>query len=146
MNTDGFIPKLTVGEKNFDKKSDFLIISSTNSSSDYRNDRERPYNGQPHRDDGIRGQTEVKGLTMRDIKDCFVQGCLEASLNEDLRRKTVERNEEFKNTEYSNTNTWRERDVYEIDFSKVDPIAIFQNMSCHIERMMGIYPNVPKIK
>lgn len=41
--------------------------------------RNREYVGQPHTDSGERGKTEVKGITMRDIVDCFVLGCFDAS-------------------------------------------------------------------
>ena len=85
--------------------------------------RERPYNGQPHTDEGIRGATLVEGLTMRDIKDCFVIGAFRAT---------------GKGLDEYPTN------VYGIDWSALDPMAVCQNMLCAIEERMGIYPNVPK--
>lgn len=88
-------------------------------------DRNRPYDGQPHTDCGVRGKTEVKGLTMRDISDCFVLGLLDAA--------------GFK-TEYP-----LHDDIYKIDLSDIDPGAAIQNAMCHIEKYMGIYPNVPKL-
>jgi hypothetical protein len=114
-------------EEEFRKNLDFALWS-TGGSSDYRNDRGRPYNGQPHTDQGERGKTLVEGLTMRDICDCFVMGWLDASMQHDK----IERG------------TWRYQDVYK-DCS-VDPIAVKQNMACHIERMMGVFPNVPTCK
>ena len=45
-------------------------------STAYSNDRNRPYDGQAHTDNGARGSVQVKGLTIRDITDCFVKGFL----------------------------------------------------------------------
>ena len=104
-----------------------FAVWSTGGSSDYRNDRERPYNGQPHTDHGERGKTLVDGLTMRDVMDCFVMGVLAA----DGRSDEVD------------AGVWRYGDVYNV--GDIDLIAAAQNMSCYIEKMMGIYPNVPKI-
>jgi hypothetical protein len=103
-------------------------------SSAYRNDRKRPYDGQRHTDQGKRGKTKVKGLTFRDIKDCFVKGALLAS------------GDQHNGIYYDKVKneSWLHSDVYELDWNKLDPIAVWQNMACEIERMMGIYPNVPK--
>ncbi len=35
-------------------------------------------------------------------------------------------------------------DIYECE-DDIDPLAVMQNMSCEMERRMGIYPNVPKL-
>ncbi len=125
------IDKLDSTDKMFEEKLQFAI-NSIGGSSDYRNDRERPYNGQPHTDHGARGSQEVKGLTMRDIADCFIKGLLSAShgcAEEDVYSK-VEKG------------TWRYQDVYKIRLEEIDPIAVQQNMNCEIERMMGIFPNL----
>lgn len=94
--------------------------------SDYLStlDRTRPYNGQPWTDGGERGMTEVKGLTMRDLRDCFIRGCFSASGLEPSKYP---------------------KSVYELDFNQMDIIAVSQNMLCWVEKYMGIYPNVPKI-
>ena len=86
--------------------------------------RERPYNGQPHTDEGIRGSTLVEGLTMRDVKDCFVIGAYRAT------GKPME--------DYPPT-------LYGIDWNDLDPMAVCQNMLCAIEERMGIFPNVPPL-
>jgi O-glycosyl hydrolase len=39
--------------------------------------------------------------------------------------------------------TWRPQDVYKINWEDVDPLAIAKNLTCEIEKMMGISPNVP---
>src|SRR5690606_11834551 len=69
--------------------------------------RERPYNGQPHTDEGWRGQQPIEGLTMRDIKDCFVIGAYRAT------GKSLE--------DYPTT-------LYDIDWNHLDPMAVCQNM------------------
>lgn len=155
------IPMLDIESADFKEQLDFALWS-TDSSSDYRNDRERPYNGQLHTDDGLRGKQEVKGLTMRDIKDCLIKAMLMSAPSD----KYLEADEFTKCWDFSTepptptkylldkqnepdfistkaeTGNWRPQDVYKIDFNKIDPIAIAQNMSCEIERMMGIYPNI----
>lgn len=83
---------------------------------------DRPYDGQPHTDTGERGRTEVKGLTFRDLRDCYVRACfLSSGVGP----------EEWPGS------------LYDLPWQEMDPIAVFQNMSCEIERAMGIYPNVP---
>lgn len=94
-------------------------------------DPKRPYNGQPHTDQGVRGQTEVRGLTMRDVMDCFVIGWLRANGKGSL----VEAADFTYNDIYLHGG--------ECD---IDPLAAMQNMSCEMERRMGIYPNVPGLE
>jgi hypothetical protein len=98
-------------------------------SSAYSWSRNRPYNGQPHTDNGKRGATILEGITMRDIVDCFVGGALDCC--------GIEQPELY---------ALRDRPihdlVYKIDFSHIDPMAHAKNMLCRIEKMMGIYPNV----
>lgn len=147
LNIDD-IPMLDMSDPDFEQQYNFAIWS-TDSASDYRNDRERPYNGQPHTDDGERGKTEVKGLTMRDIRDCLIQAMLVSSVDEKLAKKVFEISNDpdiGKGTSYAAKGTWRVQDVYEVDFSKVDPLAICQNLTCFIEHYMGIFPNVSLLK
>lgn len=84
----------------------------------------RPYDGQPWTDTGERGKTLVQGLTFRDVRDCFVVGCFQAS--------------GLPVSEYP-------KSLYELPWDRMDPLAVFQNMSCEMERRMGIYPNVPSL-
>ena len=111
-----------------------FAMMSIQGSSAFSLDRNRPYDGQYHTDEGQRGKTEVKGLTMRDISDCIVRGFLAASAYDRQTRGIPERD-----------NPTRD-DLYQIDLSKLDPIAIIKNTTCEIEKMMGIYPNVPKLE
>ena len=98
--------------------------------------RNRPYIGQPHTDNGERGETEVCGLTMRDIKDAFVMAAFDAANDQDPTGEYFEK-ERQGNVCYN--------DIYKLDLNKIDPIAWQQNMTCRIEKMMGIYPNVPPL-
>jgi len=124
----GDIEKINFDDDMFEEKLEFAL-NSIGGSSDYSNKRDREYNGQPHTTHGVRGKEEVKGLTMRDISDCYIKALLLSASETELYEK-VEKG------------TWRYRDVYEIDLEKIDPIAVEQNIGCEIERMMGIYPNV----
>jgi hypothetical protein len=90
-------------------KSLFEIIED----DPYDGDRRRPYLGQSWTDQGERGKTEVRGLTMRDIGDCIRRGQKHATKPGDR-----------------------------IDYSEV---AVIQNALCEVERMMGIFPNVPPL-
>jgi hypothetical protein len=36
-------------------------------------------------------------------------------------------------------------DVFSIDLPHFDPMAMMQNAMCEVEKMMGIYPNVPPL-
>lgn len=109
-----------------DELTDFLYKLSDNSL-----DPERPFDGQPHTDQGERGKTEVKGVRFRDLADCFVLGFLEATGSYELAQSGT--------ASYNDMYESHENDP---DF---DPMAVIQNMLCHVERRMGIYPNVPKL-
>ncbi|MCB9377032.1 MAG: hypothetical protein H6515_14350 [Microthrixaceae bacterium] len=87
-------------------------------------DPTRPYDGQPHTDYGERGRTEVKGITFRDLRDCFIRACYESS------GLPIEQ--------------WP-GDVYGLPWGDMDIIAVAQNLSCNVEKAMGIYPNVPRL-
>lgn len=94
-------------------------------SSGYSLKRDRPYDGQVHTDNGIRGKTLIEGLTMRDIVDCIVLGLLDVG--------GIEKEHPVHD------------DIYSIDLQEIDPGAMIQNTMCHVEKMMGIFPNVPKL-
>lgn len=113
-------------EKNF---NDFLEMAmfEIQGESGYSLERDREYNGQSHTDSGVRGKTIVSGLTMRDISDCIVRGFLDAAGLGD--------------TVYPIRD-----DIYRIDLDKIDPGAVINNTMCWVEKYMGIYPNVPKVK
>lgn len=146
--------------ENFKEELAFNLWS-TQSSSDYRNDRERPYNGQPWTDNGERGKTEVKGLTMRDISDCIIKGMLLAANSPDVYFERFTEYWDFSSGEAKPTQLlldnldnflqakaelgkWRPQDLYKIDWEHTDPLAGIKNAMVEIEKMMGIYPNLPK--
>ena len=102
-------------------------------ASAYRSDKDRPYNGQPQTTFGERGKTIIEGLTFRDAMDCFVAGLLDCC--------GIEQPELYEIADKATS-----EDMYDVDLSKIDPLAWWQNMACRIEKMMGIYPNVPFLK
>lgn len=158
------IPIIDSKDKNFNQKLKFEIWS-TQSSTDYENDRNRPYNGQSWTLNGERGKTEVKNLTMRDISDCLIKAMLISSPNEEyFKNETylkcwnfdeckndsdkpkptqflLDNQDKFLSTKVE-LNTWRTRDIYKINWNDIDPMAIIQNLGCEIEKMMNIYPNI----
>lgn len=153
--------------ENFEDELKFTLWS-TNSSSDYRNDRERPYNGQSWTDDGERGKTLVEGLTMRDIRDCLIKAMINSSPASEEYYNNIGKcwdfsecdpdkdGEDAKPTQYLLDNqdkyihekvkldTWRPQDVYKLNWDEINPIAITQNLTVEIEKMMGIFPNIKK--
>lgn len=84
-------------------------------------DRNRPYDGQPHTDAGVRGQQQVHGLTMRDITDCFIRGAFDSS--------------------GISPEGWPS-DIHELPWHEMSPMAVCQNMMCWVEKYMGIFPNI----
>lgn len=102
------------------------LLNELNPSNVKGLQRTRPYDGQAHTDLGQRGRTFIDGLTMRDIRDCYFRAvCLSAGLRDD-------------------ESDWPDS-IYKIDWNDLDPIAVSQNLTCEIERMMGIFPNVPRL-
>lgn len=99
--------------------------------------RSRPYRGQPHTCTGERGKTEIKGITFRDLRDCFIRAVfLSAAHIKPIHYAEAEKGEHA---------ALNEKDLYGWDFNELDPIAIVQNLSCEIERIMGIFPNIPPL-
>lgn len=84
-------------------------------------DRQRPYSGQPWTNEGERGKQQLSGITMRDIRDCFIRACYDS----DPSRKYP-------------------KSIYELDWDNIDVMAVCQHLSCWIERYMGIFPNLPR--
>lgn len=159
------IPMLDASAEDFKEQFDFMIWSE-HSSSDYRNDRERPYNGQMHTDEGARGRQIVSGLTMRDLKDCLIRAMLISSPS----KKYLEADTFLKCWDYSTEpakptqflldhqnepdfistkveiGTWRPQDVYKINWEDIDPLAITKNFTCEVEKMMNIFPNISQLE
>jgi len=109
--------------------------------------RNRPYNGQSHTETGIRGATEIKGVTFRDLRDCFIRAVLLSTGGEyypdaKLKDKMKALYDEAKKGENA---ALCENDLYGFDFDKIDPMVVARHLGCEIEKIMGIFPNVPKL-
>lgn len=107
--------------------------------------RDRPYTGQPHTDTGARGATEIKGITFRDLRDCFIRAILQSTGGQyyDGDEQTKARMKAlYDEAEKGENAALCSDDLYGFDLDKLDPIAIVQNLSCEVERVMGIFPNI----
>jgi len=100
--------------------------------------RDRPYNGQPHTDTGVRGMTEIRGVTFRDMRDCFIRAVL-------LSSHGISPAGLYDEATKGEAAAICENDLYGWDLNKLDPMAVAQNLACEIEKIMGIYPNVPAL-
>lgn len=108
--------------------------------SDHTTDPNRPFTGQPHTVNGIRGKAEVRGIRFRDLADCVMKAWIDAASHtiedeakkEELRRRTED-------------GTLNYNDVYEIQCGEVDPVALMQNVICRVEKAMRIFPNTPRL-
>lgn len=113
-----------MSEKDFSQELKQAISDVCREQYVYTMFRDRPYDGQPWTVEGGRGQQEIKGITMRDLKDCYVKSCFLCS--------------GLPETQYPAT-------IYDLNWQEIDPLAVFQTMMCEIEKLMGIFPNVPKL-
>ena len=98
--------------------------------------RDRPYDGQSHTDMGLRGKTLVEGLTMRDISDCYFRAILHSSGDELLNQ--IADSDDIAKIKHM---VW-----HDVNWDAIDPVAVSQNLTVNIEKMMGIFPNVPELK
>lgn len=115
-------------------------------------DKDRPFLEQQPK----RAQMEITGLTRRDIKDCMVLGILECRDSEkygELPSVYVsEAGNKFQtfddllaadegyNGHYIDPERVTYNDLYGWNLDDIDPVAAVQNMACHLERRMGIFP------
>ncbi len=101
--------------------------------SDHTTDPDRPFTGQSHTDQGERGKTEIKGIRFRDLADCVVKAFVDSTpgVSDVLRER-------------ANDGTLNYNDLYELDLTKMSPIALIQNINCRVGEAMGIYLNIPK--
>jgi hypothetical protein len=104
--------------------------------NDHNMRRDRPYNGQAHTTTGERGKTEVKGVTFRDLRDCYIRAFFLAN--------GVNMPTHYAEADKGESAALCENDLFGWDLNQVDPVAVFQNFACEVEKMMGIFPNVPK--
>jgi hypothetical protein len=99
--------------------------------------RDRPYDGQPWTDEGERGRTEVRGITFRDLRDCFIRAVLLSASDVVPKR--------YEEAQLGERAILSGNDLFGFDLDKLDPLAIGQNLCCEVERIMGIFPNVPTL-
>jgi len=108
--------------------------------TDHTTDLNRPFTGQPQTENGERGKTEIKGIRFRDLADCLVRAFVNAAAldlkDEKLTQELYRR---------AKDGTLNYNDLYKLDLSKMDPMSLIQNVNCEVEKMMGIFPNVPKL-
>lgn len=88
---------------------------------------DRPYVGQPQTNEGDRGKIEVQGVTFRDVYDCIALAFGRSSGLPDSQ--------------------WQTMEIYELQVSEMDPIAICQNACVLLrERMRDKGMDVPEPK
>ncbi len=113
-----------------------IIEDTCPESYDHNMRRDRPYTGQQWTDHGERGRKEIAGVTFRDLRDCYVRACFLSAGHQ----HPAGYEQALKGVDA----VLCENDVYELDWFSIDPIAVAQNMSCEIEKLMGVFPNLPK--
>jgi len=87
----------------------------------------RPYSGRIFSFSSNRGKASLEGITIRDVRDCFIRGLLQASGNNGLHKLADHGKNSILNT----------GDIYAVPLDEVDPMAVFQNMACEIEKLIG---------
>ena len=109
--------------------------------TDFTTDPERPFNGQRHTSQGERGKTEVRGIRYRDLSDAVCKAWIDAAghtiEDEQLRDELRQR---------ADDGTLNYNDLYELECGDVDPVALILSVCCRVEKLMGIYPNVPRLR
>ena len=101
--------------------------------------RDRPYSGQPHTITGARGALEIRGITMRDLRDCFIRAALLSAFE-------IAPTGTYEEANKGESAALCENDLYGWNWDKLDPMAVCQNLGIEIEKLMGVYPNVPSLK
>lgn len=94
--------------------------------------RDRPYDGQDHTDYGVRGRYLVSDITFRDLRDCYVRAVCLSTGPGDWYDEAVK----------GDAADLCESDLFKLNWNHIDPVAVAQNLSCEVERMMGIFPNI----
>jgi hypothetical protein len=118
-----------------DKSLDEILFNLT----DHTTDINRPFTGQPHTDQGERGKTEVRGLRFRDLADCIAKAWIDAAGH------TVEGKIEKELRDRAEDGTLNYNDLYRLQCGNIDPVALIQCVCVRVEKIMGIYPNVPPL-
>jgi len=108
--------------------------------SDHTVDAQRPFTGQPHTYQGQRGMAEVRGIRFRDLADCVAKAWIHAAAH------TTEANKEEELRRRADDGTLNYNDLYELQIGDVDPVALIQCVTCEVEKVMGIYPNIEPLR
>lgn len=98
----------------------------------------------------------IEGLTRRDICDCMVLGILECKDAEKFGElphvyvsdadnkypdfESLEESGEGYKEHYVDPTRVSYNDLYGWNLDDIDPVAAVQNMACHLERRMGVFP------
>lgn len=106
--------------------------------NDHNMRRDRPYTGQPQTITGERGSTEIRGVTFRDLRDCFIRAVL-------LSSHGISPAGLYDEATKGEAATLCENDLYGWDLNELDLMAVARNLACEVEMVMGIYPNVPTL-
>lgn len=105
-------------------------------------DPERPYNGQPWTSAGTRGQTEIKGITFRDLSDAFIRAfIISHPYYQDGTLIPLEPNATLIDEAHKGRAAKLNGNSVFSLVGDIDPIAVSQNLGCEVEKLMGIYPN-----
>lgn len=110
-------------------------IDAATGANEHNMRRDRPYAGQPWTEGGARGKTEIKGVTFRDLNDCFLRAIFQVTsrYNPTL----------YKESEKGEHACLCWNDAFQMKgWDEIDPLALAQNLSCEVERAMGIFPNI----
>lgn len=134
------------------KKDDLTLTEIIDSFTAHNCDKNRPYLEQQP----LRARLEISGLTRRDICDCMALGileCRDSNKYGELPRVFIsEKGTKFDSFEelvaskegyghsFVNPEKVTYNDLYGFDLNDIDPVAAIQNMACHLEERMGIYP------
>lgn len=120
------------------------LIRTLNGADRCSMSRIRPYDGQPHTEMGVRGATEIKGITFRDLRDCFIRAVMLSTGAETI--DGVDMHWMYDEACKGEHAMLCANDLYGFNLDRLDPVAIVQNLCCEVERTMGIFPNVPRIR
>lgn len=100
------------------------------------------HSGQPHTILGQRGQ---QMMCLKDIQicECFLRGMIDGGTYYNLTKDGKLTNAiDVEKLEYHHLIDL----VYKVEWLKdFDPVAIVQCASCHLEKVLKIFPNVPKL-
>lgn len=120
------------------------LIDDVLGTHDHNMSRDRPYTGQPHTVKGVRGATEIRGITFRDLRDCYIRAVLSstggASFPDPSKRAMMETL--YHEAQKGEGAVLSEGDLYGFNFDLLDPVAVCQNLCCEIEMLLGIFPNI----